>query len=206
MNHGLGGEVIAQAILDGSDMGINDLGFALGFLLSGLVVVLDEFLGRANRHVLSEDLVCDGDLLAGIFYTEDGLGVAHGEVAIGKVPLDGGLEVEEAHRVGDAGPGFTNAFGNDVLFEPEVFGEAHVTLGFFDGIEVLALQVLNEGHFEDLPVARWSLNDGDGFQSQEFGGPPASLAGDEFHLAIDLPDDERLDNAELLDGLLQFVE
>ena len=86
----MGREVITEAVLNVGDVGIND-GSTLfgGLLLSGLMEVLDEFLGGANGHVPAENLIGGGELLRGIFNSEDGFGVPDGEVAIGNVLLDG---------------------------------------------------------------------------------------------------------------------
>ena len=203
----MGGEVISEAVLNVGDVGINDgCGLFGGLFLAGFVEVLHEFLGGAHGHVAAENLIGGGELLGGIFDAEDGFGVSDGEVAVGDVLLNGFLEVEEADGVGHAGPGFADAAGNDVLLEAEVLGEADVARGFFDGVEILALQVLDEGHFEDFLVGGRALDDGDGGESEELAGAPAAFTGNEFHLVTHLPDDEGLDDAEFGDGLLELVE
>jgi len=73
--------------------------------------------------------------------------------------------------------------------------------GFFDGVEVLALEILDEGEFEDFLVGG-GADDGGGFQEADFlGGAPAAFAGDELEFIEALPDDEGLDDAVLADGI-----
>lgn len=151
-------------------------------------------------------MIGGSDLFLGVLDTEDGLGVADGEEAIGDVALDGFLKVEEAHGVGDAGTGLADALGDLVLLHGEFFGELDVTGGFLDGVEVLALEVLDEGHLEDFLIGGFPLDDGDGGESECLGGPPAAFTGDEFEFSVDRADDEGLDDAVLLDGLHEFIE
>lgn len=197
VDDGVGGEVVTEAVLEVGDVGVNDgCGFFLGGFPATFMEVLDEFFGGADGEVFVEDFVGDGELVGGVFDAEDGFGVADGEVAVGDVALDGVLEVEEAHGVRDAGAGFADALGDDVLLEAEFLGEADVAGGFFDGIEVLALEVLDEGHLEDFLVGGGAFDGGNGVQSEELGGAPATFTGDEFHLIADFTDDEGLDDSE----------
>ena len=116
------------------------------------------------------------------------------------------MEIEQAHGIGDAGAGLADAGGDFILLEGEFLGEADVAGGFFHRVEILALEVLDERHFEHVAVGGLALDDGHGGEAEFFGGAPAAFAGDEFELAIHRADDERLDDAVLADRLHEVVE
>jgi hypothetical protein len=132
--------------------------------------------------------------------------MAGGEEALGEEGADGVAEVEEPHGIGDGGAVAADAFGDVFLAEPEFLCEAGVGFGFFDGVEVFALEVLDESHFEDIAVAGESFDDGDIGESELLAGAEAAFACDEFEGAVDGADDEWLDDAVFADGFHQFRE
>ena len=84
--------------------------------------------------------------------------------------------------------------------------QAGVGHGFLDGIQVLALEVFDEGKFQHLAVAGLTDNGGCLGQLEFGGGAPAALPGDEFVLLAHLAHDERLDDAVFADALDQFLQ
>jgi hypothetical protein len=132
--------------------------------------------------------------------------MADGEAALGDLELDVAMEIEQAHRIGDAGAGFADAAGDFILFEREFPGEADVAGGFFHRVEVFALEILDERHFQHIAVGRLAFDDRDGGESEFAGGAPAAFAGDEFEFAIHRADDQRLDDAVLADRLDEVIE
>jgi len=206
-----GGEVFAEAVDDGADhglgFGVEVFGGPAGFGAGLLVLeVVDELLGAADGEFAADDLLGGGELARFVLDAEDGLGVTDGEAGVGEEVLDVFVEVEEAHGVGDGGAGLADALGDFLLFEAELACEAGISGSFLDGVEVGALEVFDEGHFEDLAVGGLALDDGDGFEAEFSGGAPAAFAGDEFELSVDAADDEGLDDAVLADRLEEFVE
>lgn len=165
-----------------------------------------EFFGGADGEGFFEDLAAGDELGVFVFDGEDGFGVADADLAAGDEDLDIGVEFEQAHGVGDTGAGFADAFGDVVLLHGEFFGEADVAGGFFDGVEVFALKVFDEGHFEHVAIGGFADDNGDGVEAEFFGGAPAAFAGDEFEVVADLADDEWLDDAVLADGFDEFIE
>ena len=84
-----------------------------------------------------------------------------------------------------------------------------VTCGFFDRIEVGALDILDNRHFKRIAVAGFDDNDRHFVQSGPLCGPPAAFTGDDFkHIgqACLLAHDNRLDNAFFTDRVGQFLE
>ena len=135
------------------------------------------------------------------------LGVAGRELLAGEQRLHRRGEVEQAHGVGDGGAVFADALGDVFLAQVELAGEAHEGLRFLDRVEVLALQVLDERHLQDIAVAL-DLDDAhrDLLEPELDGRAPAAFAGDELQLAPDLAHDERLDNPVLADRIDQLLE
>ena len=132
--------------------------------------------------------------------------MADGEPLLLEEGLDFRGQVEEAHRVGDGGPALADALGDVFLGEAEVFVQALVGGGLFNGIEILALEILDEGELEDLAVGGFP-DDDRSFPELEFGGgTPAAFAGDELVLGAHFADDEGLDDAALADALDEFLQ
>ena len=205
----MGGKVLLEALGELADVDVDFLGCGLFWIgCAGGVGEegLGEFLGGADGELAADDLV-RGELLGiGVFQGEDGLGVADGDLALGEVDLDVRVEIEQAHRVGDGGAGFADAGGDLFLLEGEFLGEPDVSGGFLDGVEILALEVLDEGHFQNIPVRCDALDDRDGGEAEFLRSAPAALTGDEFVFPIHQARDERLDDAVLADGLDEIIE
>lgn len=205
----VGGEVFLEAFGKIADMNVDFFGGRLaGFGFSGGVVEegLGEFFGCADGELAADDLIGSEYLGVGILEGEDGLGMADGDAALGEVDLDFRMEIEEAHGVGDGGAGFPDTGGDFLLLEGEFAGEADVSGGFFDGIEILALEVLDESHFKDIAVGGDAFDDGNGGEAEFFRGSPAALAGDKLIFPIDEAGDEGLDDAVLADGLDEIIK
>ena len=167
---------------------------------------MGEFFGGADGELAADDLVGGEQLGVLVLDREDRLGVADGEAALGDEQLHVAVEIEQAHGIGDAGAGFADAAGDFILLEREFLGEADVAGGFFHRVEVFALEVLDERHFEHIAVGRLAFDDRHGGEAEFAGGAPAAFAGDEFEFAIHRADDERLDDAVLADRLDEVVE
>lgn len=168
--------------------------------------VLDEFFGGPNGEAATDDFLGCDFLGFAVFEGEDGFGVSDGDGACGDEGLDVFVEVEEAHGVGDGCARLAYGFGDFLLFHAELASEADVAGGFFDGVEVGALKVFDERHFEDLAVGGFANDDGDGGEFDLFGCTPAAFARDEFEFVADFSNDERLNDAVVFDGVDEFVE
>ena len=101
---------------------------------------------------------------------EEDLGVADGEGSGGDGLADGVGEVEEAQGVGDGGAGLADALGDLFLGEAGFVGEGAVGEGFFDGVEVGALEVLDEGHLAHFEVGGGADEGGYFLESGLLGG------------------------------------
>ncbi len=132
--------------------------------------------------------------------------MSNGQVTVSDMLLDWGLEIEESHRVCDGRAGFSDSLSDQVLFESEVLGESDVASRFFDRIKVLSLKVLDESHLQDLLVGGRALDDWDFGEAKHLRSSPSAFARNELHFSVNFADDEWLDDAELGNGLFEFVQ
>lgn len=133
--------------------------------------------------------------------------MAFGDFLAEDAALDSLGEFEEAEGVGDGGARFADALGDGFLGEVKFFDESLVGDGAFHGGDVFALNVFDDGDFERGLAGGSSDDDGDGFESSDFGGAEAAFTGDEFELVIaEGSDDEGLKDAEFSDGDGEFFE
>src|ERR1019366_1961383 len=109
-----------------------------------------------------------------------GLGVSEAELGGFDQGEEFGGELEEAQEVGDGGAVLAGTLRHLLLGEAEFAGEAMKGAGLLDRIEVLALEVLDDGDFHGLLVGDLADDGGDGGNACALGGEPAALAGDEL--------------------------
>ncbi len=74
-------------------------------------------------------------------------------------------------------------------------------LGGFDGVEVLALDVLDQRDFQEPVIGDVLDDDRDVREAGEFRGAPAALSRDQLESVTDAADDERLDDSVGPNGL-----
>lgn len=209
----LGAETFAQLVLDVGNMDIANRrhGFTIeprgGNVAGGMRLHLgDEFLGLPDVKTLLEDAFGGEFLLGGSGEAEDDLGVSDGEASIAQIDLNVGRELEQAQGIGDHGPALADFRGDIFLAELKGAHQFGVALCFFERIEVLALEILDECQFQHGAVVSFAEDDGDFLQAGELRGPPATFTGDQLEAVATLADDERLDDALFLDGIGQFLE
>ena len=206
----LGGEAFAEAVFDVDYVGVAGVGGVdrRGGGRDGLggEELGDEFLSLADVEAALADLFGGRDLEGVIGEAQEDLGVADGEEAGAEGVEKGRSQLEEAEGVGDGGAAATDLLGDLFLGEFELGLELGVTGGFLQRIQVLALEVLDEGEFEDLAVGGGPFDDGNLGQAGQAGSAPATFAGDEFEAFADGADDEGLDDPLFADGVGQFAE
>jgi hypothetical protein len=126
--------------------------------------------------------------------------VALADDAVCNRRLHGFVEVEESERVGYRGSSTADPFGEVLLREPELIDELPIRPRRFEGIEVLALEVLHEGKFELLPIRKLADDRRDPFQARRSGCADPSLAGDELVAVEGLGNQDGLDHTVLADA------
>src|SRR4029077_328339 len=103
-----------------------------------------ELLGLPNREILLDDRRQDLGLMLDLEPSE-GSTVTFGEPAIGHRGLDRVMEVEQAKRVGHGRARPTDAKREVLLAEAELVDQLSIGPSGFEGVEILALEVLHEG-------------------------------------------------------------
>ena len=120
--------------------------------------------------------------------------------------LDRVRKGEQAQGVRDGRTALAEAARDVFLGEVVLFDELREAGGFFDRVEILALQVLDDGDFERVAVVALADDRRNGRALQRGAGAPATLARDEFVSRIAPADDDRHQHAILGDRGLEFVE
>ena len=203
-----GAEPVAQTIFEAGDVRVlREREFGAGLFVRPVSLQLgDESFGLADVQAVFDDALGGEVLLLLSGQPEDDFGVTDGEAAVAQITLEGRREFEETERIGNDGTAFADFDGDLFLGELKLGNELRVTLGFFEGIEVFALQVFDQGEFEDGAVVGDAEDDRDFRQTEKLGRAPAAFAGDEFQMVALVADDERLDDALFLDGIGEFAE
>ena len=209
----LGAETFAQLVLDVGDVDVADWrhGFTIeprcGNVAGGMRLHLgDEFLGLPDVQTLLEDALGGEPLLGGGSEAEDDLGVSDGEASIAQIDLNVGRELEQAQGVRHDSAALSDFDGDIFLTELKGAHQFGVALCFFEWVEVLALEILDECQFQHGAVVSFAEDDGDFLQTSEMRGPPTTFTGDQLEAVAAFADDEGLDDALFLDGIGQFLK
>ena len=114
-------------------------------------------------------------------------------------------QAEQSQVVGDGGPFLSHAQGHGFLGEFAFVDQPLETERRLDGVEVFALDVLHDGHFEHGGVIGLPDVGRDVLQARLQGGAVAAFAADDLvALRAGLPQGERLDDSERADGVGQL--
>src|SRR5690606_435532 len=160
-----------------------------------------DLLDGPDREALGDDAVSQPVLLLGVVDRQKGSRVARGEHPGGDAVLHPGRQQQQAQGVGDLRPGPADAVGQLVVGAVEIPQQLVVGRGLLQRVELGAVQVLQQGVQEELLVLGGPDDRRDLLQTRLTAGPPAALTHDELVLArTGLPDDDRLEEADLLDG------
>src|SRR6202034_1405082 len=89
-----------------------------------------------------------------------------------------------------------------IVAEPELGRHALEGERKLDGVEVLALDVFDDGEFENLLIVSGADDDRNVLEPHQLGRAPAAFSGDELIFPLrSFPDDYGLNDAFALDGL-----
>ena len=92
-------------------------------------------------------------------------------------------EPQEPDRVGNGGTVFAGPVGNFLMAEMHLSNQPVEGLGGLDGIQVFALDILDQRDLEETFVGVVLNDNGDVGQAGDFGRPQTPLTGDEFVVA-----------------------
>ena len=111
---------------------------------------------------------------------------------------------QQPQSIGHGGAGFSNPFRGFLLRHAIPIDQCVIALCLFNRVQILPLQIFNQGQLHGLPVVRLHNDDGDLIQFRQTGGPPAALTGDDLIVPIGhFPDGQGLDDTVLPDGFRQ---
>lgn len=96
-------------------------------------------LGNAAREAKASLRIIDG---------EQGTRVARREASLFQKVLNWRFEFQQAHGVSDGGSVFAGAFSHLFLGKMELVDEALKGVSLFNGIEIFALEIFDQRHFE----------------------------------------------------------
>ena len=204
----LRGEMLAQLRLEVGDLeavalvegrhgrdGWLDLVLRLG---RRVLVGADALLHVADREALVQDRLVERHLDLVVAEADEHACVAGREQAVADRGLHARREAEQPQQVGHARAALAHLVGHLLLRQPDLVDEALVAEGDLDGGEVLALDVLYDGHLQH--GLRVGLAD-KGRHAPEpglAGGAETALARDQLELAAaEGAHGERLDDAQL---------
>ena len=103
-----------------------------------------------------------------------------GQLAIDDQTLDGGWQLKEPQRVGDGGSAPTDPRGELVMGQSEILDQLLVGACLLEGIEILPVQVFDQGLLDAPDVGRGPDQGGNGRQAGTTGGPPPPLPGNQL--------------------------
>jgi hypothetical protein len=120
--------------------------------------------------------------------------------------LDVAGEAEQAQGIGYGRAVLAGPFGDLLVGEAQFTHQSVEGLCELDRVEVLSLDILDEGDFEEALVRDVMDDDRNFFESRELGGAPAPLAGDKLVPIAGWPDDQRLQNSVDANGGRELIQ
>ncbi len=163
-----------------------------------LGALADGLLDLADRQPVGHRPAGELLLVGPVGGAEQGAGVAGGQVAVGHHLLDGGRQLEQAQRVAHRRSALADPRRDLVVGEVEVLDQLLVGGRLLERVEVLAMDVLDQGVLERGGVVDVADDGGHRREAGPLGRPPAALAGDELVAVVaEGSDEDRLQDAEL---------
>ena len=131
----------------------------------------------------------------------------HGEHAGRHVCLHLGRQGKQANVVGNRGAILANGGRHLFLGHLIVINQTAIRLRFFDRVQVLTLQVLDQRELQQLVVRNIAHDDRNLEQTGLLRGTPPTLAGNDLKgVAVQAADDDRLNDTTALDRTGQRVQ
>ena len=160
----------------------------------GLAKPANELLGLADRQLLADDGVEHAGLVFGR-QSAKRPAVALGQTSVGDRGLDVRRQVQEAKRVRHGRTGAPDAVGDVVLAQPEAVHQLAIGVGRLEGIEVGALEVLDERELELVAIDQLADDGRNAIETGRLRRTQAALAGHELVAGRRLGHEDRLEHA-----------
>ena len=163
--------------------------------------VVHQLLGRTNRQALIHNLLCESLNLSLVRQSQQGTSVTSGENTRRNATLHQSRQLQQTNRIRNLGARTTNALSQLLLSSIELLHELLVRRRLFNGVQLTAVQVLQQGITEKIAIFGLTNNRRDGAQASRLGCTPAALTHDQFILFGAVfargTHDDRLQNANL---------
>ena len=138
---------------------------------------------------------------------DEGAGVSHGDMSVADGDLHLGGQLQQSQEIGHGTAALANLVAHFLLGHVTFVDEALVGDGHLNGVQVLAMDVFDEGQFKHLLIVSHADEHRNLGQTCHFGGPQSALAGNELVFVVaEFPDRNRLDHTLFLDGLCQLFQ
>ncbi len=137
---------------------------------------------------------------------EDGPRVSHRQRAGGHVLANFVRQSKQTHVIRDRRAVLANRVGDLLLRELEVVGKPAIGLRFFNRIQILTLNVLDQRGGEQAIVRNVAYDDRHLEQSRALRRAPAALAGDDLVAVVGLAHDDGLNDAVGSDRSREIVD
>jgi hypothetical protein len=166
----------------------------------------DCVLHRAHRQTLVDDASRELFLERPIGRAEQRARVPALERVLLDHLLDRGRQLQESQGVGDRDPAAADTRRHLLVRETEVLDELLVRSGFFERVEVGAVDVLDQCVLERRRVVSGSDQGRDRLQAGATGGAPTALARDQLVAVVRGTHEHGLEHADLPNGVGQSAE
>ena len=133
--------------------------------------------------------------------------MTQGEGPLSDEPLYVFGEGKQAQRISNRGSVLSYGLGDLLMGQSKIIDELSVAFRLFDGVEVLALEVFDEGEREQLLVGNVPNDGGNRSPTQSSRCPKTPLARNEFVLSVlSRSHGDRLEKATGLQAELEFLK
>ena len=164
-----------------------------------------ELLGLADRQPVLDDHRNQVELLDG-GQADQRPGMPLAQTAVGNRRLDALVELQEAERVGDRGPGTADLAGDLVLGQAKLLLELAEGVRLLDRVEVLTLDVLDQCQLELLAIGELADHGRDSLEAGQAGSLDPALAGHDPVTVKRLGHQDRLEDAVIGDARRKRLE
>ena len=93
-------------------------------------------------------------------------------------------QLQQAHQIGDVATAFRQSLGQLFLRMAKPIHQLAITLCLFNGVQISALNVLNDRDLKDLGIIEFPHDDRHVVHLSQLRCPPATFARDDFVFAV----------------------
>jgi hypothetical protein len=136
-----------------------------------------EAFDLTDGHATASYFLREFETRFGVSDSEKRAGVAGRDSALLDELLDRSFQFQEADGIGDGGAIFSGALGDLFLCEVEFVSETLKGVCLLDGIEILALKILDEGHLHRHTLRYVADDDRHTWKFGALRSAPAAFAG-----------------------------